>query len=225
MFYKTPVFINKGFTLCYDGQDTNVNLINTNGYYTETVISRTHPNDLYTGFSKERIDTNRRGFILFKDGTCAYHFMWYTTHKDPVPYFKEIVYNDSLYTGNFYKYIYWGMYHIINDTVIAQCTRRPILFSNGDSWDGYEYRYKIIDRNTIQCISEEIICRKRDKKYNNMYLGERTFYPAKFIPTEVVPTSNGWIKKKKWFWCNKEDWKAYKEKMKKNEKYNNKYLL
>jgi hypothetical protein len=210
-----PSYIKKGIT-CYDGKDPNIDsLINISGCYHEIIISK-RKDYYFDKIYETPIDTSWTNIMFFKDGICVANFPNFGDKNDLSLYFKELG-NSLVIKTSFYKIAYWGKYIISNDTIIVQCVQRPFSSDGAPSWYAYEYWYKIIDKNTIQRIYEKPICNKSEFNYKNSILKNMTYLPAKFIPIDVLPTSDNWVKKKKWFWCNKEDWKAYMEKIKQKE--------
>lgn len=82
-------------------------------------------------------------------------------------------------------------------------------------------RYKVIDRHTIQEISNEEVLPPNISDYEISHSANREksflnkYYD--FIPIEQLPSSNCWLKEEKWFWCNEEDWKSYMDSIKTKE--------
>lgn len=135
-------------------------------------------------------DTLHTDIIFFKDGIVVYNFD-----------FSEIYKN--LDSKVFYKWYFWGHYKIFNDTVKIYCLETPYdIFRNADIYG--ELSFKIIGRNNISYIGSG------DSSY--------VYYPTTTVKLQKIPDSDlCWLKEEKWFWCNKEDWKAYREKMKKQK--------
>jgi hypothetical protein len=135
-------------------------------------------------------DTIYTNIVFFKDGIVVYNCN-----------FSEIY--EKMDRGVFYKRYFWGHYEIFNDTVKIYCLEPPYdIFRNSDIYN--KLSFKIINRNNISYIGSG------DSNF--------VYYPTTTVLLKRIPDSDlCWLKKEKWFWCNKEDWKAYKEKMKKRK--------
>ncbi|MDR2083369.1 MAG: hypothetical protein LBP67_00005, partial [Bacteroidales bacterium] len=131
-------------------------------------------------------------------------------------YIEYVVKNDSINIKNyFYEEHEWGRYIICNDTLKMQWIQRPMNL-NDYPWISFEIWYKIIDKNTLERIYTRPIFKQQsdiDTYYNYTQLTFK-YEPAKFIATSVLPSSDGWIKKQKWFWKNESDWKEYMKQFK-----------
>jgi len=211
---NTSYEIQKKFAYCYDGQYTGLDtLININGYYSIGEVR-----DMYGvhAIFTHRIDTINIFFMFWPDGTFLYNFFDYD-HDIP-NYFRKIVENTMKgKKDKFYKHFSWGRYIICGDTIKTQYMHTP----NGlnDFWYGYEISFHIINRTTLKYLPSESkildyyateteITEMKETQIRNKYL------PATFVPVEVLPNSNCWIKNKKWFWCDKEKYKKWKDSQK-----------
>jgi len=69
----------------------------------------------------------------------------------------------------------------------------------------YETWYKVINKGTIKIIAGRQLFYDRenpDKSVMNLKMtNKEDSYAAVFIPVEVRPGSDCWLKNKKWFWC------------------------
>lgn len=198
---NTSSQVKKKFTYCYDGQYTGIDkLINVDGYYT---IGEERDTYGINAVFIHKIDTFNTNFMFWRDGTFLYNFFDY--NNDIPKYLKNIV--DNTKKGkkdNFYKYFSWGRYIICGDTIKAQYIHAP----NGlnDFWYGYEIAFKIINKTTLKYLpteSKTLNYYATDIEINEMKENEKQskYLPATFVPVEVIPSSDCWIKKKKWFWC------------------------
>ncbi|MDL2308069.1 hypothetical protein LJC68_02070 [Bacteroidales bacterium OttesenSCG-928-B11] len=215
-YYTTPVVVKKEFTYKYDGKETGIDsLLNIKGYYVVNYYETNNKNDTIL-----RSNT----LLFFKDGTFTYNICNYTCHNrcnENIPvFFNDIYQDDSLGIANdFYENRIWGRYLIFGDTVKVQSIIRPVLYSSDPSWHGLEIWYKVIDINSLEEIfAKPIGVREYEKThYYNSRENRSTTQPVgSFHPTTVLPSSNGWIKSKKWFWENKTDWRNYKKSLKNN---------
>jgi len=71
-------------------------------------------------------------------------------------------------------------------------------------WYAYEVWYKVIDRNTIIEIYSKPLHYMSESDWKIYYEAkkhEKKKLPAKFISIEVLPNSNCWLKKERWFLC------------------------
>jgi len=190
-----PLRIKKNVA-CNEGHFTGLDtLINTNGiyYYVSGVRNK------YNGFKIiQEKDTSYSSFMFWNDGTVVY------LGRNPYTiqsYFDEIL--AKLEKGkrdkNFYDNL-WGNYWIVGDTVRIQYVYVPYFLSLNDFWGREENYFKIIDKNTLKFLPK---------------IGKSLEATAVFLQVERIPPPNCYIKKRRWFWCNKDDWKEYKRQIKK----------
>ena len=105
-------------------------------------------------------------------------------------------------SSSFYYSGYRGHYTLSGDTIKTKYIRYPPIFRK---WIAFEIWYKIIDRNTLHYITSfnlhftTVDERKRFQKAEEKR--RREYLPAVFVPLEVLPGSNCWLSKKKWFHC------------------------
>ena len=186
-----PNYIKYNFTYCYDGVDTGIDtLINIEGYYDVA------DNDVYPRL------------MFYKDGTYVEGFS-YSYHKSIQSQFEEII-NDKKKLKVFHNNV-WGRYIICGDTIKVQTVERPGCGSMSPIWYLENIWYKVIDRNTIVGIfpSNNIIVYPSALEENPYMIRYGT--PAKFYPLSVRPNSDCFLKSEKWFWCNEELYKQYKQ--------------
>jgi len=221
VYYTAPKEIKKGFIYKYDGKETHLDsLINIHGFYIG--------NSYYIGDMPWHDTVYLRGdMIFFKDGIYTADILsgvyYLHQYKNISEYFSVIYRDDSLkIPNNFYERRIWGRYLLFDDTIKVQYVIRPKLQSSSTMWYAMELWYKIIDKDRILLIFEKPIgISKIEKLY--YYERKRNSKPIKrlpdtFVSTEVLPSSNGWIKKEKWFWENKNDWKNYMDSIKLEKK-------
>ena len=162
--------------------------------------------------------------MFFKDGIFLYNIAdIYSIGISK--YFEQVDKNtEEGKRDMFYRAFYWGCYVICGDTIKTQYINPPSI---GDGYPVgmlFEEWFKVIDKNTVKNIFMRGL--KGDKKimydaktmegdryswYDNTY----TLLPAKFIPTPVVPGSDCWLKYKKWFWCDENQYEEWKNNIKK----------
>jgi hypothetical protein len=226
LWYNTPKFIKKGFTFKFVEKETCIDsLINIKGYYHESIIwDRIEYMPQIDIFGHLTIDTNEfkivvdtfdQYLIFFKDGICVN--LVNNSSLSMAEYIAEIINDDSLGIVNeFYNLNKWGRYIINEDTIKMQLIDRPIIYSSDRSWQAYEVYYLIMHNNTLQRIYTRPIYKQKSdiENFYNYYQKGRMYLPAIFVETEALPSSDGWIKEKIWFWKNKADWEKYNKKIK-----------
>lgn len=111
-----------------------------------------------------------------------------------------------------------GFYSLKNDTIVTKDFEYMQF-----AWSMQLMEFKIIDNNTIKfikrknyygAVSEWDASRITEDNVANKNKYIYHFYPA----TELPPSDFSFIKQKKWFWKNKEDWKAHKKLIKQKKK-------
>jgi hypothetical protein len=168
---------------CFDGQPTGLDTkINTKGYYSFTE-TYTKTAEPITG---QKVSSYQVNCLFLEDGVFIYYF------------------NPEALDG------YWGRYAVHNDTIKAQYIEPP----RGMSWSKTEISFQIIDRNTIQQLNVQtpVAISQKDSKQNQPSGGRRTISLGKFIIQKNLPNSDkSWLKKREWFWCDKDQYKAWKK--------------
>ena len=193
--------IEQEFTFKYDGKDTGIDsLLDISGYYYLRVERDTSYSFSY--------------MMFFKDGMFVQDRFYYTSNskKDTPDFYYDIHRNDREYGFHLYERCTWGRYLIFGDTIKIQYVERPILYSQGSPWYAMEEWYKVIDNNTIREVFAKPIGINNTEKMH--YYNARARSPliqafGIFVPAERIPSSDGWIKRGKWFWRNEEDWKNF----------------
>jgi hypothetical protein len=127
-------------------------------------------------------DTLYINIMFFKDGMVIYNFNASSIYED-------------MDSRSFYKWYKWGHYKIFNDIVKIYYVVAPDdIFRNADVYG--ELSFKIVNRNNISYIGSG------DSTY--------IYYATTTVSLNRIPDSDlCWLKKEKWFWCSKEDWKKY----------------
>jgi hypothetical protein len=190
---------------CYNNNELIINnQLNLKGYYTQIeIIKRNigYPPNLKT--VEDNVVLNR---VFYKDGIYLSNL-----EKEKFKIRKDRIKNKS---NSGYSYSYWGLYNIYNDTIKAIVFPPP-----GTQGIGISYQwFKIIDQITIKEIysksrepitSEDII---KFQEYLPSWLISRS--KGNFVYYDSLPNPDfSWIKKRKWFWCEKEQYKDWKRKM------------
>ena len=205
------------FSFCYQDKDTGIDsLLNINGYFRLKETTRA-TYGLDSSISIE--DTSYYYIMFFRDGI----FLSGLRDLDRIgipKYFEKVKRNTELGKKElFYKAFYWGTYKISGDTIKTQVINLP---STGapHSWALAENWYKVVDKSSIIKIYAKRLengigpydFRKTPGNTYNVYGKVFTIWPGTFNYVPIIPGSDCWLKKEKWFWCNEEDWKKYKEK-------------
>lgn len=70
------------------------------------------------------------------------------------------------------------------------------------TWSSWELQFKVINKNEIIQIDANPLHKMTKSDWINWesYEKERSYKPALFVPTKVLPVSNSWLKNEKWFW-------------------------
>jgi len=97
-----------------------------------------------------------------------------------------------------------GTYRIEGDTIIAQTIFPSYALLRG--WESIEYRYKVIDRTTIELFYKSYSPDKANS-------GEKVSHRYEYIPCNFIPTSDNPVKEYKWIWRNESDWKDLMQKI------------
>ena len=174
----------------------------------------------------ERTNTNIRNFMdidgyhrnydyggsnamFFEDGTYVKYFS-----------FKEgaTEANISINMVKWMKWIndwglYWGVYRIESDTLICHYYDKGSIFR---IISFNEERYKIINRTTLIRIYWRDRSKEGDKEYSKKRHDPwlKGVFLYHFKPANNLPSSDCWLKEKKWIWRYEQDWRNYMEKKK-----------
>lgn len=179
---------------CY--KDTIMEIpIKLKGYYSE--LEHIETNVGYPPNVKKVVDTIARNVVFYEDGVFLYSF-----------YGEQFKGNNPIgYKGGV---ALWGGYSIYNDTLKGFFMTGPDSRPNRP-W-GYVW-FKIIDKNTIREICfkwQEPITAADVFAFKNTRA--KNISNATFIPSDSLPNPNlSWIKNKKWFWCDEQQFKLWKK--------------
>ena len=138
---------------------------------------------------------NKYNFVFYNDGFFIYRF-------------------DTLYNFNL-----CGRYIVSKDTIKAQ-----FLDKSHVNPEINEIWLKIIDKNRILWLYEKPWTKMTAKDIEDFR--KKDYYrvdTAHFVPLKELPNPDKfWIKRQKFFWCDKEKYKEFKAKIKKEKikKYN-----
>jgi hypothetical protein len=215
-YYIAPNYIKQNFTFCNDGKSKGIDsLININGYYS---IAEPYSRPVFsTPYDKNKTkyasDTMYQNLMFYRDGLFVIDFFALDangTFEDDskIPkFFKQIVENkESKVSKFFYSSFDWGSFRINGDTIKMQYIDRPIFGESRTFWYAWEIWYKVLNRNSIIEIYSNPIHYTTKSDWENYQKAkkEKVILPAKFVPVAVIPSSDCWLKKEKWFWCKTE---------------------
>ncbi|MBO5157477.1 MAG: hypothetical protein J6C05_10205 [Prevotella sp.] len=197
----------------FDGKKTGLSAkLNINGYFVkEDYIDTKYGED----------DREWNNLIFLEDGTYA-RFGFKKEFLDTLQSMDNVIQlNRNIKKGGKYD-TYWGApkgYYVVhNDTIVAKS-----FVYDQFVWTMEVSEYLILDKNTIKLIKIRFydgtnICWDANKvaEYHgaNKHIHVYHFHPAIELPSSVFVS----IKRKKWFWKNKEDWKAHKKLVKQKKK-------
>ena len=200
-FANVPKSVKREFTYCYDDKDIRIDsLINVKGYYS---FNQKYP---LPYDQRLRVGIIYESEVLFKkDGTITW-----SSSGDIDQEIKKIKNGKKSW---FYEYGFWGKYIIEGDTIKAQITNHPSPLSA--TWMPFEVWFKVVSRDHIQLIASRYLYYDKvhqDKSRMNLVeLEEEEYLSAKFKSLDVELPSKTWLKKKKWFWCEEEQYKEWKK--------------
>lgn len=198
-----PRDIKKSFSNCYSEYNYNIDsLINIDGYYEMS----------YKSYYSNPTDSNTTNFIFFNDG--LFYFDRIITEPGVPSHYVEFLSSNEVYKyNNNLRFNCWGNYIIKDDTIIAQFINNPSMLTA--TWSASEYKFKVINKTTIELILMKSI--PNQDYYSPVPNKKRETSIAKFIPLDIIEEPNPWIKRKKWFWNEKEEWKKYRQNLKKDK--------
>ena len=195
LFYTRKDFNDKSPSVLF-ATDTDTKIeekLNINGYY----------------YSEE----SNSIFILYKDQACiSYYFKNELSDLRGIPV-ENLGLLVSKKPGNIALWNkYNGIYTISGDTLTIDFYEKNNIIYIHTWLEFYTDKFKIIDRNTLRLF-------QRINEDGEILNGD---FEYKFVPLEYLPDPyNNDLKKKKWMWRYKEDWKAYKYELKRLSRKNN----
>ena len=180
-------------SMCYSCDTTSIDgLIRTDGFYY---------------FPKIAVDPNGNRFY---------------EHGSDDPFGKETYriafYPDKTYCSSLWIYdslfwaVEWGVFEIHNDTIVTEC----FVIGNANT-PSYGIHDTLIAKSpdTLILLSRNPVCPEYDFFHAQHYKTEPggKFY---FVPSDCLPDiKKDWVKRKKWFWCDENEWKQHKKELKK----------
>ncbi len=155
-------------------------------------------NGYYIGkTSTDKVVVN--SILFFKDGSLAFN-----VHVGGLFYDED----------RLHKYGTWGTYSVKDDTLTIQTVNHNFFSSFC-----LEGKYLILNDTTLKELYTKDLVSKT-VQLNDITKNPYYILPLNFKKKENKPDSLCWLKEKRWFWCNKEQYKKWKKEQKK--KYKNK---
>lgn len=193
---------------CYTGEKTNRlnNIFDNLGYFTLYVkgnFSSGEPN------TKDYIeyDSLPINIMFFNDGIYLQNFYLHDKHADDMQYYFNNIYGTEEDEENFWQNSFWGSYMLWGDTVRTQFF---FIGSLNAGWYGVEEWYKIIDRKTLKSIYRRPIGTSvTSEQLETYWKNDDRYTQAEFVPLNRMPSSDCWLKKEKWYWCDENNWREY----------------
>ena len=106
----------------------------------------------------------------------------------------------------------WGVFEVFNDTVVTECV--VIGNANTPSYGIHDTLF-VKSPDTLVLLSRTSICPEYDFYHSQHYKVEAPGVLL-FAPFDKLPDpQKAWIKRKKWFWCDEDEGREYKENRKK----------
>ena len=179
-------------SLCYSGDTTSVNgRIRTDGfYYYPKITVDLDGNRFYEHGSDDPF------------GKATYRIAFYSDKT----YCSSLWIYDTLFRA-----AEWGVFEIHNDTIVTECF--VIGNANTPSY-GIHDTLIVKSLDTLVLLSRYPVCPEYDFFHAQHYKTEPggRFY---YIQSNRLPDpKKAWVKRKKWFWCDEQEWKQYKRELK-----------
>lgn len=223
-----PKYIKQNLTYCFDGNSNGIDtLLNIEGFYSREVVSITKIRSTKKGQWVYKTDTSYGSLMFYDNGIFATN-LWGADldnldvrHKNIQYYFDrfeetEDKANQNIIIGANYK----GSYQILGDTIKVQYVNHSSPLTN--TWRAFEQWYKIIDKNTIKQIAYRKLYYDRENQDKSemrlRMLDSQDRDTLTFNPVKIRPNPDNWLMNKSWFWCNKEEWKKYRQNLKEVKK-------
>lgn len=223
-YTKVPNYLKEQFKYSPAEHKVISKEVNINGFYRDFVQLNSTPASIPCGsFYLTSLDTSIKenmavlDLMFFPNGLCLSAYLSKLNRKlDSVEYnriksemkrLNKPGYVMSLIGEN------WGTYQIINDTIKIKVISRGSLMAS--SVGAYEKWYRIIDNTTL----EPLYCKGLSKdncqdfsncafKLDSTFCSKSRFYELQDV---YVDPDYSWLINKKWFWKNKEEYKAWKK--------------
>ncbi len=198
-FIRYPLVVPKNikelYTQCYSNEAYKDIPIRLDGYYGKSCSN----------------DENRLGFdncisssfMFYKDGSVAKNVLLLGVEEK-----KPIINKEYLYS----QVRPWGTYTIKSDSIIVQ-----VIHNVHNLQNIHEYTFKVINNTKLQLISDYVASfDSTNLTESRCEITEEDLY--EFYPLEDKPINNHfWLKNKKWFWCDEQEYKEYLRELREKE--------
>lgn len=182
-------------------------------------------NNLNMCYSPDTINVRGRirtdGFYYYPKIAVDLDGYRFYEHGSDNPYgkatYRIVFYSDKTYCGSLWMHdgligaSEWGVFDVFGDTIVTE----SVVIGNANT-PSYGIRDTLIVKSldTLFLLSRNPICPEYDFYHAEQYKvesGGKLF----FAPYDKLPDPNkAWIKRKKWFWCDENEWREYKKALK-----------
>jgi hypothetical protein len=151
-------------------------------------------------------------YLFFEDGTWVnFHFKQGVSELERQKDMVNTIDYDGIRKNQLRWGFYWGTYRVEKDTIYVYSYYKKTMW-NVISLS--ELRYKILDKRSLQLFYYRELEKSEDKYYETHTPFLKNQSILHFFPVDSIPSSDCWLKERKWIWQNKLDWKEYKRKIK-----------
>lgn len=206
---QTPNKVVEAFDFCFKDSSLMESGVNFNGYFTR--------NDT---LNNQLIISSTTNFIFFDNGLLVSGFYNSNAELDwalsePINKYVSDINNkiDEYELFSYTRYLWWGVYKIIGDTLIARHIFKPGRFKTSSDNSIIEYRFKIVNSERLSEIDRSLIYPNSEMEKIHFQNNSQDKIELYFVSLSELPPSLGWPLYEEWFWCDKEEyakWKAEK---------------
>lgn len=201
----------KRIRTCYTGGiiESLNNKFDNKGYYTCYEKLNNSGEGLTSIKGNIPLDSFQVNIMFFDDGIYLNNFYIKDKYADDIQYYFNNVFGTDEDIDNYWYNPFMGSYTLSGDTIKTQFF---FIGSLNAGWYGVEEWFKIIDRTKLKSIYRGLLGIQVTNELLQAYSKNHGYYPlAKFVPLNRMPSSDCWLKKEKWFWCNEYEWRNYME--------------
>jgi len=182
---------------CYTGESKGIDaLLRTEGYY----------------LMIDSFDTD--GTIIPKEERTQYYIIFYDNG-----FFAHSVFGEKPSFNE--KHIDWGLYQILNDTLKVRFVPSGIYRwrPSGEAW------YVAESKDTIKALIYRYHSEGLSHSFVESFVNDEEYRITKatFVHSDTLPNPDkAYIKRSRSFWCNKDQYKAWKKAQREKRRKNNK---
>ncbi|KAA0992688.1 hypothetical protein [Dyadobacter aurulentus] len=166
----------------------------------------------YTANTNLETKLHHDGFYSFHDSSYAYSGhparMTLSNYRENYVFFDN--HQLAIFSDNDKDYFVWGSYTIAGDTIKSLTFATP----PNVTWGKKEIWFKILNRKELQQIGlvwERKMTHSDLESYQSMNSKKKSL-SGHFIRSDNLPDPDkSWLKKRKWFWCDKKEYKRWKQ--------------